>query len=158
MFKALVTSIADLSDAQLWSTPIEGRNSIGSILLHVLENIDRHACYFQVGTWTLDRGQHERLNWSAQEVRGGPGVWEIQEQIQTLEKGVWQTLEGITDRDLYSPRYGAQTYWWEQHKRLSIDAYHRVVWHANAHVRQIWCLRGMLGAVDDEHFPRQFWH
>ncbi len=50
MFKALETSVAGLSDAQVWSHPIEARNTIGAIVLHVLENIDRHACYFQIGT------------------------------------------------------------------------------------------------------------
>jgi len=164
MFKALETSVAGLDDAQLWSQPIEGRHSIGSILLHVLENIDRHACYFQVGTWALDREQHERANFYGQPIEDStgpidaPGVQELSAQVQTLRTAVLQTLEGAADRDLYSPRFGEQTYWWQEHGRLSIDAYHRVVWHANAHIRQIWCLRGAMGAVDREHFPQQFWH
>jgi hypothetical protein len=39
-----------------------------------------------------------------------------------------------------------------------IVAYHRVTWHANAHIWQIWCLCGAMGTVDHERFPRQFWH
>jgi hypothetical protein len=164
MIKALETSIAGLSDAQLWSHPIETRNSHGGILLHVLENVDRHACYFQVGTWALDREQHARSELSAgpredeTDLADVPGVQDLSTQVQTLKAAVLQTLAGVTDRDLYNPRYGGQTYWWQQHRRLSIDAYHRVVWHANAHIRQIWCLRGAMGAFDCNHFPRQFWH
>jgi hypothetical protein len=164
MFKALETSIARLSDTQLWSHPIEDRNNIGSILLHVLENIDRHACYFQTGKWALDHEQYERFRVGTESSKGrtdwvgAPNLPEMATQVQTLKSTVLQTPEGITDRDLYSPRFGEQTYWWQQHGRLSIDAYHRVVWHANAHVRQIWCLRGAMGAVDREHFPQQFWH
>jgi len=164
MFKALETSIAGLSDAQLWSHPIEGRHSIGGILLHVLGNIDRHACYFQVGVWTLDCEQHERANFYGKPLEDEtnlvdvPGTQEVLAQVQTLKAAVLRTLDGITDRELYSPRFGEQTYWWQEHGRLSIDAYHRVVWHANAHIRQIWCLRGAMGAVDREHFPQQFWH
>ena len=164
MLKALETSIAGLSNAQLWSHPIEGRHNIGEIVLHVLENIDRHACYFQVGTWALDHEQHERNDFHARPVEDGadlgdvPGVEELSAQVRTLKAAVFRTLEGITDRELYSPRYGEQTYWWQQRGRLSIDAYHRVIWHANAHTRQIWCLRGAMGAVESDHFPRQFWH
>ena len=164
MFKALETAIAGLSNSQLWSHPLEGRLSIGAILLHILENIDRHACYFQVGAWTLDQEQHERSNFYGKPLESetnlvdAPGTQEILAQVQKLKAAVLHTFDGITDRELYSPRYGEQTYWWKQHGRLSIDAYHRVVWHANAHIRQIWCLRGAMGAVDREHFPQQFWH
>jgi len=164
MFKALETSIVGLSDAQLWSHPIEGRNNIGAIVLHVLENLDRHACYFQTGDWALDHEQHEafRVGTAASRGRtdwtGAPGTDEMLAHVQALKSAVFQALEGVTDRELYSPRYGEQTYWWTEHRRLSIDAYHRVVWHANPHIRQIWCLRGAMGAVDREHFPQQFWH
>jgi hypothetical protein len=164
MFKALETSIVGLSDAQIWSHPIEERHSIGSILLHVLENVDRHACYLQIGTWTLDREQHERAHFYGRPLEDGtgladvPGTQEILTQVQALQTAVLGTLAEVTDRELYSPRFAEQTYWWQEHERLSIDAYHRVVWHANAHIRQIWCLRGAMGAVDREHFPRQFWH
>jgi hypothetical protein len=164
MFKALETSIAGLSDAQVWAHPVENRNNVGFILLHVLENIDRHACYFQTGEWALDHEQHkpilagggqsaDRADWT-----GAPGVQKLSAHVHILKSAVLRTLEGVTDRELYSPRFGEQTYWWKQHGRLSIDAYHRVVWHANAHIRQIWCLRGAMGAVDREHFPQQFWH
>ena len=164
MFKALETSIAGLSDAQIWSHPIEGRHSIGTIVLHVLGNIDRHACRFQVGTFALDPDQHDRFSVVGRPIEDYtdltdvPGVQDIRSQLQTLKAAALQTLDGVTDSDLYSPRYGEQTYWWKQRGRMSIDAYHRVVWHANAHIRQIWCLRGAMGAVDREHFPRQFWH
>ena len=164
MFKALETSISGLSDDQIWSHPIEKRHSIGTIVLHVFGNIDQHASYLQVGRFALDREQHDRFSVYGSSLEDYtnltdvPGVKEIRAQLQTLQAAVLETLDGITDRDLYSPRFSAQTYWWQQHERVSIDAYHRVVWHANAHIRQIWCLRGAMGAVDREHFPAQFWH
>jgi hypothetical protein len=164
MLKALEESIAGLDDTQLWSHPIEGRHSIGTIALHVFGNIDWHACYFQVGTFALDRAQHDRFGVYGRpledytDLSDVPGATEIQAQLHTLQDAVLQTLDGATDRELYGPRHGEGTYWWRQHRRLSIDAYHRVVWHANAHIRQIWCLRGAMGAVDREHYPQQFWH
>jgi hypothetical protein len=118
----------------------------------------------QVGTWALDQEQHGRANFYGKPLEDDtsltdvPGTQEILTQVQKLKVDVLRTLDRITDRELYSPRFAEQNYWWQEHERTSIDAYHRVVWHANAHIRQIWCLRGAMGAVSREHFPRQFWH
>jgi hypothetical protein len=162
MFQALEEAIAGLSDEQVWSTPIERRHSIGMILLHVQQNVDRHACYFQVGEYALEHDERYSFSGKSIEETEGladvPSVQELRQRNQALQDRVLQTLEGTNDRELYSPRSSEGTYWWQQHRRLSIDAYHRVVWHANAHVRQIWCLRGAMGAFDREHYPRQFWH
>ena len=111
------------------------------------------------GAFALNREQHDRFGVYGRPVEDYvnltdvPGAKDTRQQLQTLKAAVFETLKGVTDRDLYSPRYGEQTYWWKQHRRLSLDAYHRVVWHANAHIRQIWCLRGVMGAVDRQNFP-----
>lgn len=136
----------------------QGAAQPGTLVLHVLGNVDRHACYFQVGTFALDRGIYDRPIEDYADLTLVPGVQDVLGKLQMLRAAVFQTLAEATDRDLYSPRYGERIYWWKQHRRLSLDAYHRVVWHASAHIRQIWCLRGAMGAFDSEHFPRQFWH
>jgi hypothetical protein len=162
MFEALQESIAGLNDDQVWSHPIERRHSIGMIVLHVQENVDQHACYVQVGHRALEHdarfAMYGRPVEELMHLEDVPGVDELRRRNETLREAVFEILQATHDRELYSPRYGEQTYWWQEHRRLSIDAYHRIVWHANAHVRQIWCLRGAMGAFDGAHFPRQFWH
>ena len=162
MLAALEESIDGLTNDQVWDHPVERRHSIGLIMLHVQENIDTHACYIQVGRHALE---HEaRFDFYGKPVaefmvlENAPDVDELRRRNEMLRAAVLETLGGVTDETLYTARHGEQTYWWQQHRRVSIDGYHRVVWHANAHIRQIWCLRGAMGASDDTHFPRQFWH
>lgn len=162
MLAALAESITGLTNDQVWAHPIEGRHSMGLIVLHLQENIDTHACYFQVGKQALNHD--ERFDFYGKRVaafmalENVPDIDELRQRNETLRDAVFKTLEDVEDATLYTARHGEQTYWWQQHRRVSIDAYHRVVWHANAHIRQIWCLRGAMGAYDDTRFPRQFWH
>jgi len=162
MFEAFMESVRSLSNDQLWSHPIERRHSIGVLAMHVQENIDRHACFFQVGRYALAHDERFAIYGKPLErfleVDGAPGAEEIRQRNEALKQAVVATLHGVEDAELYTPRFGGQTYWWQQHRRTSIDAYHRAVWHANVHVRQIWCLRGAMGAFGPDLFPRQFWH
>jgi len=161
-FKALEESLSGLSNDQVWSHPIERRHCVAVILLHVQENIDRHACCFQVGQLALAHDERFAIGGRPVEdftnVKNGPHVDKLRSRTRLLRDAVFATLEGVTDRELFSPRHGEQTYWWQQHRRVSVDAYQRVIWHTNAHIRQIWCLRGAMGAVGPDHFPSQFWH
>jgi len=161
MFEAFMESTSTLTTDQVWSHPIERRHSIGVIVMHVQENIDRHACFFQVGKYALEHDERFAIYGKPLgdflEIERAPKAEELRERSETLRLAVLQTLDGVEDVELYTPRFGGQTYWWQQHQRTSIDAYHRVVWHGNAHIRQLWCLRGAMGAFGPDTFPRQFW-
>jgi hypothetical protein len=162
MFEAFMESINTLTTDQLWSHPIEKRHSIGVIAMHVQENIDQHACFLQVGRYALAHDERFAIYGKPigdfLEIERPPLAEELRQRNETLKQAVLETLDGVEDAELYTPRFGGQTYWWQQYQRTSIDAYHRVVWHANSHVRQIWCLRGAMGAFGPATFPRQFWH
>ncbi|MBN1866665.1 hypothetical protein JW916_05190 [Candidatus Sumerlaeota bacterium] len=162
MFCALEECIAGLTSDQVWAHPIDRRHSIGMIVLHVQENIDRHARYFQVGRWALEHDARFEFYGKPVEdfmdLEDLPEIDVLRERTGKVRDAVLETSEGVEDETLYTPRHSEQTYWWQRHQRVSIDAYHRVVWHANAHIRQIWCLRGAMGAFGPDFFPRQFWH
>lgn len=162
MFEALEESLAELNSEQVWSHPLEGRHSIGVIMAHLQDNIDRHACYLQVGEQALEHDERFAVYSKPVErfvdLENVPDVEALRRRNAVLREAVMRTLDGVEDAELYTPRFSEQTGWWQEHKRVSIDGYHRVVWHANAHLRQIWCLRGAMGAFGEKAFPKQFWH
>ena len=162
MFKALEESFGNLTDDQFWQWAVPGRHNIVTLIMHVQENIDRHACYLQMGEWALEHDLKFAIYGQPisdfEGLTDFPSVEEVQQRHLLLRDKVFSGLEEVTDRELFSPRCGEQDFWWQQHRRISIDAYNRVVWHANAHIRQIWLLRGALGAFGPEAFPQQFWH
>ncbi len=43
-------------------------------------------------------------------------------------------------------------------ERVAADYYFRTIAHMNAHIRQIWLLRGALGLTARSRWPRQHWH
>jgi len=162
MLKALEESFRGLTDEQLWFDGIETRNRIGSILMHVQENVDQHACYFQTGSLALEHDPRfdfygkPALVFAREEEL--PTADEILGRHQRLRKVATAGLEGVGDEELMTARASEREYWWTQHQRKSIDAYHRVVWHANAHIRQIWLIRGHMGWFGPDVFPAQFYH
>lgn len=163
MLKALAECFWDLSHEQLWFEGPENRNRIGCMLLHVQQNMDCHACYFQIGQWALDYDERfdfygkPPLRFEPEEELPGPE--ELRSRHETLRAQVFAGLRvAATDEELHTPRFAEQEYWWQQHGRRSIDAYWRVIGHAQAHIRQIWLARGRMGACGDDTWPVQFYH
>jgi len=163
MLKALEECCRGLTHQQLWFDGLENRNRIGSILLHVQQNIDCHACWFQVGEWALahdprfDFYGKPALRFS--EGDDLPPAETLIERHRRLREKVFAGLAAAaSDAELFTPRAAENQYWWQQHRRTSIDGYLRVVGHANAHIRQIWLMRGAMGARGPEAFPQQFYH
>ena len=104
-----------------------------------------HGVRFDLYTHGLERGDEL------------PTIEEMRERHLGLRIEVLAGLAEVEDdAELYTARHGESEYWWTQHKRTSLDAYHRVVWHANSHTRQIWLIRGAIGARGT--FPRQHYH
>ena len=163
MLNALEECFGDLTPQQLWFQGPQNRNRVGSLLLHVQENIDCHACYFQIGEWALEHyGRfdfHGKPPLRFQPGEALPAAAVLLERHKTLTQKVFAGLQAVGSDDvLYTPRYAEREYWWLQHRRTSVDAYLRVVGHANAHIRQIWLMRGRMAACSDGTFPHQFYH
>ena len=101
---------------------------------------------------------------AAEETRAGleasgplPTVGEEYGRAERLRDAAMRHLDATSPDDLTRPIPGC---WWfdENPGQTRADAYLRAVYHNHVHVRQIWALRGLLGAVDDATaWPRQHW-
>ena len=157
---ALEESFHDLTDEQAWSKALPGRHNITTIVMHLLMSVDVCACRFQTGRAMM---QHEdRFDiWthSEQELRGKQGdlptVADMLSKLRGLRQAAVRNLEQATEEDLLGPRSCEQ--WWTETGRTSADAFMRVIGHTQAHVRQIWLMRGAMALTDKDGWPQQHW-
>jgi len=160
---ALEESFYDLTDEQAWTCALAGRHHVATLVMHVLENIDIHACQYQTGELAVEHEQRFNI-WLKRDPdlsdrkHDLPSVSRMCRKLRTLRDAVMAGLESDTEQDLLGPRRAVDTDWWTEHHRTSADAYTRVIWHTMAHVRQIWALRGVMGAIDEKGWPRQHYH
>lgn len=160
---ALEESFHDLTDAQAWTCALPGRHNIATLIMHVLENTDIHACQYQTGELVLEHEQRFDI-WFRRDPdlpdrkQDLPSVPRMLAELRTLRAAAMAGLEDATEEDLLGPRRAVDTHWWTEHHRTSADAYARVTWHTMAHVRQIWALRGVMGALDEKGWPQQHYH
>lgn len=157
-FTALEEAFYDLNDEQIQSFPIRGRNNIAWILMHALQNLDTYANAFQTGERAFAHEDRWDLWRCSEDKRPKPGdpFPSKKEMMDTLRAVRVAAMEGIAiarESDLLGSRMAEG--WWGQ--RTSADAYMRTIYHAMAHVRQIWLLRGALGMTDGKSWPRQHW-
>lgn len=153
---ALEESFYDLTDEQIQSFPIAGRNSIAWIVMHCLDNLDEHANGCASGHRTFPAEWRWNL-WNCRpEERPKPGdPFPAREEMLLTLRGVREaamaTLEGAEESVLIEK--------WIPHpqKRSRADFYMRTIYHTMAHVRQVWLLRGALGLTDGKSWPRQHW-
>ena len=151
---ALEESFHDLSDEQVWSFPIKGRNNIAWILMHTLMNLDIYAVLFQTGQG-LTESWGERWKYKAPRPEPGEAFPSQRELVQTLHEvrdAAGPALSDAEEADLLGRRHSQD--WW---KGSAADAYMRTICHTMAHVRQIWLLRGALGLTDGATWPQQHW-
>ena len=157
-FTALEEAFYDLTDEQIQSFPIPGRNNIGWIVMHTLQNLDTYANAFQTGEGTFGHEERWDLWRCSEDQRPKPGDLfpSKKEMLDALRAVRDSAMEGIAvavESDLKGSRM-AESWWGE---RTSADAYMRTIYHTMAHVRQIWLLRGALGITDGNSWPRQHW-
>ena len=160
---ALEECFYDLTDEQAWAHAVPGRHNITTLVMHVLENADVHACQYQTGKLVLEHEQRFNV-WAQVETDAPerkqdlPTVAEMRRRLQQVRDVAMSGLEGATESDLFGPRCAVDTPWWTEHHRTSGSAYTRVTWHIMVHVRQIWAMRGAMGAIDEKGWPRQHYH
>jgi len=153
---ALEESFYDLTDEQIQSFPIAGRNSIAWIVMHCLDNLDEHANGCASGHRTFPAEWRWNL-WNCRpEERPKPGdPFPAREEMLPTLRGVREaamaTLEGAEESVLIEK--------WIPHpqKRSRADLHMRTIYHTMVHVRQVWLLRGALGLTDGKSWPRQHW-
>ena len=155
---ALEEAFYDLSDEQIRSFPIPGRNNIAWIIMPTLQNLDTYANAFQTGERALTHEERWDLWRCSEDQRPKPGdAFPSKRKMMDVLRAVRDAaMEGIAvavEGDLRGSRM-AESWWGE---RTSADAYMRTIFHTMAHVRQIWLLRGAFGIIDGMSWPRQHW-
>jgi len=159
---ALEENIYDLTDEQIWSRPIAERHSIAALVLHVLENLNFHACEVQTGEaveGVSDEGWHDMWGHSPQELdalqagRDRPGREQMPAWLGAIRARAMDGLAAADEDDLRGARAGSE--WSRRSQRPAGDAYTRTIFHTMAHVRQIWCLGGAMGAYGPNAWPHQ---
>ncbi len=157
---ALGESIDGLSDEQLWAFPLPARHNIVTLAEHCIQGLDLYACEVQGAPLTFEpEARFDALHHSPEALRPEmhdlPTVAQEADRIERLREAVRATLEGIAPGALVAP---GRAWWFEENPgKTRADAYWRCIWHTAAHVRQIWLLRGLLGAGDDRGWPEQHW-
>jgi hypothetical protein len=157
---AFEEAIYDLSDEQLWEFPIPGRNNIAWIAMHMLENLDINAVHVQAGR----RVAPEDYRWSLWECKPNErpnAKWQFLSQsailarLKEVRAAVEEILAAASEADLQGP--SAFDAHWRECGKTRADAYLRTISHTQAHVRQIWLLRGALGLIGGDSWPMQHW-
>lgn len=153
-FAALEEAIYDLSDEQVASFPIPGRNNIAWIVMHTLMNLDIYAVCFQTGKGTVDLWD-QRWHYNSPRPRPGepfPSQQEMMQMLRGLRAAAQPALEEADEGALLGRRRCED--WWSG---TAADAYMRTIFHTMAHLRQVWLLRGALGLTDGKSWPQQHW-
>ena len=147
-------ALADLTQEQLTATPIEGRNPIGWIACHCLHNFDFFIHQRQTNTslMTTDGkyGQLAKYGWSLpNEDNPPPDFAGLSNAVDEVFGACIELIEALDEEALSK----LSPYW--HHKNFESTAGNcvRVINHSNAHLRQIWLLRGAMG--DKDHWPGQ---
>jgi len=147
---ALKESYADLDDETFWTFPLEDHNNIATIVMHVLQqhddfngNLQRrlgreatHKWHFleheeRFGLWGLPK---EKLPKPGQTFPTVAGTLEIHNE---LHENLIRNIEETSEEEFVSGPVGK----WPK----LCDMFFRALYHGNAHVRQIWFLRGIMG-------------
>jgi hypothetical protein len=155
---SLKEAYADLDDDVFQCFAVEGHNNIATIVTHLLQQHDDFNAVLQ-----RKRGMKVRHEWrfmqheerfelwglpKAKLPKPGqsfPTVAETLANHQLIHKALIDNITAIPQEEFISAGVG-------QWPRLC-DMFFRATYHANAHVRQIWFLRGIMGI--DKGWPVQ---
>lgn len=158
-FTSLEECFYDLSDADTRAFPIPGRNNIAWIVMHSLMNLDMYGPFTLAFVSQPDGGEHRTCyDWSdssfqmARRPQVGdefPSVQDMLKRLRHIRRATFELLGGLSCEDLRKPVRD----WWSH----ASDSCMRTIHHTNAHVRQIWLLRGALGLTDGKSWPQQHW-
>ena len=159
---ALEECLHGLADEQAWFRPIRERHSIGTMAMHCIESLNGFACWAQIGQGVEVAAEDALFDaWSCtpeqlDQSQGGralPGVAQIVQWVAQIREKAMQGLQQAGEEDLRGPRVNSD--WCRRTGRPAGDAYMRCLCHVMAHVRQVWCIRGAMGAFGEGDWPQQ---
>jgi len=154
-------ALADLTQSQLAARPIKGRNPIGWIVCHCLHNFDFFIYRQQIDKSLMTRdgkyGQLAVYGWDPPtEGNPAPDLDGLASAVDEVFGACIELIEALDEGAFDSPA----PYWHHENEEIRERDFEsvagncvRVINHSNAHLRQIWMLRGALG--DSEHWPYQ---
>jgi len=152
---ALEESFYDLDDRQMQAFVIPKHNCIAWIVVHTLQNLDEYTYQADSGQTTFPHDYKWDLWDCREDQRPKPGdAFPSQAQLmgwlRSLRANAERILRQADERSLFG-RPGGH---WPGNRA---DMYMRTIFHAMAHVRQIWLLRGALGLIEGKSWPQQHW-
>lgn len=155
---SLEESFYDLTGEQVGRYVVPNRHNIRTMVMHCIDNLDDNGVGTQTGRRLMElEDRFDMWSHSADEVRplqtDTPTVQEMVELLRRVRAALFAGLEAAGEVDLRGPR--AAPDWWRRFGRTSGDAYLRTICHTLAHVRQIWALRGAMGALGEVAWPQQ---
>ena len=159
-FTALEESFYDLSDEQMRAFAVPGHNCIAWIVMHSLQNLDEYtkARAFAEGIRAGEQSFKHEDRWDLWQYQEDerpkptdsfPSSREALDALKAVRDSAMVNIDAATDEDLRRPV--------NDHFKVVADMYMRTIFHAMAHVRQIWLLRGALGLTDGKSWPQQHW-
>jgi len=143
-----------LSDEQVRVFPLPGRNNIAWIVMHCLDNLD--DCV--VGRQTGNRLYPSEWRWDLWQCTDEerpkpedayPSTADMLARLDAIREAGLAALEGMSEASL------RRQVDWHPDKSVPADFYIRAIYHTMPHVRQIWLLRGAMGAAGGLAWPRQ---
>lgn len=156
---ALKEAYSDLSNEQFWAFPFEGRSNAATYVMHVLQQLDDFNGNLQlkrgipgpVRDWHFmeweERFHISRLTEDQMPKPDDkfPPVAEVLAIHDQLHHIVLGNMEALNEDEFVCSGVGRRT-------RLC-DIFFRHIYHTQAHVRQIWFMRGLMGVT--RKFPEQ---
>jgi len=156
---ALGESYPDLADEDFWRYPVSGRHNVVTLVMHCLQQHDDFNGNLQVELdergpyrdWHfLPHGERFELWGVPQErlPRKGdvfPTVTQVCDWHEAIHQRLMANIDRIPEEVFLTKSVGP----WP----CLCDLFFRATYHTNAHVRQIWLLRGTMGLTDP--WPRQ---
>ena len=155
---ALEESFHDLSDAQVQAKPLAGRHNIATLVGHLLMSMDMYAAHLAAGRMAMDHEpRFDIWKFSEEQLRDQQGNLPTKEELlgrlRVLRDAALAYVRSAGEADLLSPRNLPD--WYAQLGRTQIDSILRLIGHVQAHVRQIWLYRGVMGLKDADGWPQQ---
>jgi hypothetical protein len=147
-------ALADLTQEQLTAKAIGDHNPIGWIVCHCISNFDFFIHERQTNKSIVadyeDYGIYTRYAWKPPTEENPPP--DLTRAVNALDKVCEiciELIESLDEEALSNPA----PYWHNENFESTTGNCIRVINHSNAHLRQIWMVRGALG--DTDHWPVQ---
>lgn len=147
-------ALADLTHEQMIADPLEGRNPIGWIVCHCINNFDFFLYQRQLNK-SLVNASDERKKFARyasnapNQENSPPDLTDLPDAFDKVCETCIEVIESLDEEALNN----LSPYWHHENFESTSGNCVRVINHSNAHLRQIWMIRGTLGHKD--HWPVQ---